>query len=62
MEGVNGALQLWSAIHLGKVIPNENVFLNMPCPDMQKRYKKAMIRKRRNQKEIPTPKTEMGNN
>ena len=25
-----------------------------------KRYKKAMIRKRRNQKEIPTPKAEVG--
>ena len=25
-----------------------------------KRYKKAMLRKRRNQKEIPTPKTEVG--
>ena len=28
----------------------------------RKRYKQAKIRKRRNQKEIPTPKTEVGKN
>ena len=27
---------------------------------VRKKYKKAMIRKRHNQKEIPTPKTEVG--
>ena len=31
-------------------------------PNFMRRYKKAKIRKRRNQKKIPTPKTEVGKN
>ena len=34
----------------------------LPEISLVKRYKKAKIRKRRNQKKIPTPKTEVGKN
>ena len=52
------------------VVPNaktmircENVIDGQTSVDDNKeRYKQAKIRKRRNQKEIPTPKTEVGKN